>query len=1685
MTATEGSTSVRSHAKATPAGSTLRGATGLGRIIRGAFATGGVSSGADGIGAPSQGRARHRTQRILGISSRTVILSIAVTALFAMALASSATAIPVPLGTFNTAPGAAALSSPRGLAVNLSGSNGTAGDVYVSDGGNNRIQEFSEDGNFVRAWGIGVVPGSAAGTATLTSVSGTSTLTAGSTTVNSVTGSFSVGQTISAAGIPAGTTITAVGVGTLTLSAAATASGSDVALIAGEVTSVVTTARAFIPGQIVTGAGIPTGTTITAVTTGIGSTSRLTLSNAVTANSTNVALTVSESPGNTPINESQTITVPPAATGSFNLKFKTTMPTQELETASIPVTATATEIGTALTGLANIGSGNVVVTEQSSGIFVVDFHGSSVSDTNVEQLKVSSTSGTVTVKTDVQGGLASEVCSTSCAIGTASASAGGLSSPWGIAIDQSTGNLYVSDEGNRRIDIFSPTGTFQGAFGWEVDQSNPEPKLQFCSTATGCQAAAAGPGAGQFGSLSDSTPAVDPSTHNLYVSDPGNLRLDEFSLSLSGDQVVGAAFVRAIGWKVNASTPLEQLQLCTSLTGCQKGTARNNSSSVFASQFLNQNPTAITVDSTGAIYAVNGKLTGNCSASQPCSILKFNSDGSFKESFGPDSGVCQMSYSSGSAVSQDPFDIAVSPTDPSRVFIAKKVSSSTFKVYEFDDEGGKGKPEGEKCAVAPTGTGLTGANLSVFTRGLAVGTDERLYATNGPIGNLGGLIYRFGPAPAPTVQMTEVTDVGSSVARFVGAVTPPAELEGQTFEAFWHFEYSVDGTTWTPEPENDKSAGSVPSVAVPVEREARGLAPCTKYQTRLIGKTGSVVSSDPITFTTACIAPSVRQLIANPIGQTTATLNAFIDPNRLPSTYHFEWATPEEWEADPGEYSHRLPVGFERHIGGGGEPVRVQEDIGSLERNAAYHFRVVTANAQGVEVGEDSEFLTLNECGLPEDRCFELVSPADKGPQGSVRQELLGNLTFQVAEDGQSALFPLLAMADTDSGGDSVFQATRTPSGWKSTKVSPPSLVPAPTNGPLGNASPGTVAFYSPDLSCGLIYTFNPLTADTPSADIELGTYNLYVRYRDGSHRLVTSAVPANPEIAGKDGTGIPATTVAGASRDCGRVFFSSKYKYLPGGSGLYEWDDGTLRDAGLLPDGSVPAVVAGQAVGAAPGGDVGTDQTRLNAVSPDGSRFFFSAVSDFPASNGKWGVFVREDGTVVEASRSQGGSADNLGASYETASADGSHVFFTANYGLTSASSSGPQQSCFNTQPTFGKTDACDLYDYDVNNGALTDLSATSDPENTRGAAVQGVIAVSDDGESVYFAARGQLVPDRGRTYAQNLAGGGSSNVYLSRGGQLHYVATISVKDQRTILTRASTIWSAEATPDGDHLLFESIADLTGYQSGGVQEAYLYSYSGGEGKIECLSCRLDGEPSVGKSESAGAATRPLIATFVAFPFKQYPTRKMSDDGSRAFFAAADALAPGAVADPEVLNLYEWRKGQVYFLATGPAPPESFVGGDSTQFYGISPSGDDVFLHTSQQLDAHDTDFVQDLYDARVGGGFPSPAEPPVSCDPAADQCQGVPTPAPGASSSATASFSGPGNPKATGGDDHCVRLARRANRFAQRARALRRKARRSRSAKVRRRARGAAKAAHRDSKAAKRCRSRARAANFDRGGAK
>jgi hypothetical protein len=91
-------------------------------------------------------------------------------------------------------------------------------------------------------------------------------------------------------------------------------------------------------------------------------------------------------------------------------------------------------------------------------------------------------------------------------------------------------------------------------------------------------------------------------------------------------------------------------------------------------------------------------------------------------------------------------------------------------------------------------------------------------------------------------------------------------------------------------------------------------------------------------------------------------------------------------------------------------------------------------------------------------------------------------------------------------------------------------------------------------------------------------------------------------------------------------------------------------------------------------------------------------------------------------------------------------------------------------------------------------------------------------------------------------------------------------------------------------------------------------------------------------------------------------------------------------------------------------PISDVAGGHESYFMDATPSGDNVFIWTRDQLvPSADGDTRANVYDVRVGGGFPVSVAPPACTN--GDSCKGPVSPQPGVfGAPASATFSGEGN---------------------------------------------------------------------------
>ncbi len=856
-----------------------------------------------------------------------------------------------------------------------------------------------------------------------------------------------------------------------------------------------------------------------------------------------------------------------------------------------------------------------------------------------------------------------------------------------------------------------------------------------------------------------------------------------------------------------------------------------------------------------------------------------------------------------------------------------------------------------------------------------------------------------------TVQTQAVEDATETTATLTGRLFPNGNpYTGCEFEYELVSEPGLVSTV-----ECTPKAGEIPADSSfhRVTADVTGLqANDVAYRVRLKATTakGTIVGN-AVTFTTSG-DPLISEVRAADADQHSATLEATIDPSGSRTVYRIEWGPTDS-------YGNTATSGS---IEPGEGPTRISARIGGLAQGKTYHYRVFASNASAHTPDEsslDREVETLDECGLPQGRCFELVSEREAGPvasPGRAIRFLSTELVSQAAErEGSLAYVSESGYPGATRGAEILYKAARGPSSWMSTQLSPP-ITARDEQGSSVSISSRTLAL-SPELSCGVVETNQPLPGTTKrmSEALEAGGRNLYRLNADGSYTPISTLPPENlADIT----PGVLLLNeyfhIAGMSTNCGRIYFASAYRY-PGiraegrevggvTTYLYEWRESRLKAVGLIPGnaGESPA-------GALPGNDVAGFNARAdrNSVSEDASRIFFTAnriVGNNPAEVGAPGLFVREDGmSTRDVSLSETAVADT-NPRYQWATPDGSQVFFTAPAGLTGESNKA----------------GADLYVYNLakspSEHPLTDLSVN--PIGSE-AGVVGMVGASNDGSRVYFAATGRLVAGEGLTQAENLREG-SYSLYLLEGGRLRFVATVKPPDGGLFLSDSSHITS-QVSPDGRYLVFESTALAGAGEPTGLPEAYLFDAGAQQEALTCVSCvsrgrtskltsyfRLLANPEEGANEDAAApAPRALV---------------MRAGSPSVIFSSVDSLAPGA--NEGQVNLFEWSHGQAFLLATEPLDPAVHVGTDggvrNVSSLGSSAEGSDIYLSTPESLVRwEDGDGRSSVYDARVGGGFAEPASPSPPCDPMVEgQCQGSSATPPGSPAPQSSGFVGPGNKK-------------------------------------------------------------------------
>jgi hypothetical protein len=1157
--------------------------------------------------------------------------------------------------------------------------------------------------------------------------------------------------------------------------------------------------------------------------------------------------------------------------------------------------------------------------------------------------------------------------------GLSGSGAGQLAGPNGIAADPDSGHLYVSDFGNNRISEFDAWGQFVKAWGWGVADGAEE--LQTCGPmatppTADCLPGTTGSGAGQFSASGPYGIAIDPAG-DIYALDRDNFRVQKFDSD--------GNFLLAFGDEVNETTGGD---VCTADSGhvCGQGAQGEGDG-----QLTWMNGNYLAVGPAGTVFV--GQPKG--------AIQAFEADGSFKEKIVLEDELDGREVTSLAIDAAGNFYVVAEP-DREHIY---KFDPSGALLMTIDADFGVEIIPAPELEEPPY---IQDVNLQPASP-LAVDAAGNLYAVASWTPFFTAELVRFDPSGKATIP------AGSEFARasgpnlgYLGIATNPVTGGGETGV------YVAATNGGTPSfvaaygPPPDKWA---PPVAAPVIGE--------QY----------AVSADP----------------------DAATVRATINPQFWADTsYRVEYGTGKCSEGGCPLLTPEAQLGAGVTSAFRRTPQVVLPD---LEPETTYRFRFVAQSSGGGPVhgvapeggeasaseGLEGSFTTparpapppatdpcpnaLFRSGasafLPDCRAYEMVSPVDKdgGDVFHLFNSYSEPIHLNQSTPGGEKLTYSAARAFGDvksSPAVAQYMASRGPEGWDTEAISPPRGTPYQL---AGTTLETQYRAFSEDLCQGWLFhdTDPPLSAEAVT-----GFPNLYrtgLCEGEQTYEALTRVAPAGVQPKGYS------PTAQGASAD-GSVFVFKANGQLEVDAGpkaaagdrfqCYQRAEGKLRLVSVLPSGLANPSSCSVGLGSLPFANPYLSNLD-NAVSEDGSRIYWSA-SNIGAGPGR--LYLRIDGknpTLAVSAEGETLSGITDESRFLAATPDGSKAIYSVG------------------EPNVG----ADLYEYDLATQASTLVA-----ENVR-----GVIGASEDLSRVYLVSHDALAAG---------ASPGEENLYLyERGIGFRFVGALSAYDSiaetqaRPLATSLRPrLRGSRVSDDGSVAVFISAAPLSGYDNtdaeSGQADTEVFRYDaeadGGAGRLDCVSCNPSGVRPSGAFAGLHHSTRFWVAAQIpGWETSLHPSRVLSEDGSRLFFESLEALVPRDTNAKR--DVYEWQQpgtggctassasysspngGCLSLISSGKSPENSF-------FVEASANGDDVFIATSSSLLPQDPGLI-DIYDARVGGGFPQPAQL-APCQ--GEACQGA-AQNPADVTPGSASFVGPPDPVAKQRARRCPKGKRRVRR--------------------------------------------------------
>jgi len=1145
--------------------------------------------------------------------------------------------------------------------------------------------------------------------------------------------------------------------------------------------------------------------------------------------------------------------------------------------------------------------------------------------------------------------------------------------PRSIAADPSLpGNLYVVDGGNARIDEFSPWGDFLRAWGWGVRDEATE--LQSCDTATGCVKGIEGSGDGQFMTAEAAT--VD-GAGDVYVIDAENHRVQKFDPS-AGPNEDEAQFVLMFGFNVNKTkldegAPEPQRNVCTAASTdvCQAGSGGSGPGRLGGGEFAYLNRIAASPTGNSVFVAEGGQIQRfsaggvyeetieeGCLAGKTIGALALDGSGNLYVAIAGEAEVKKLKPSGPTADCLPPTFPPEAAADRPRALaldgsgnlyvVLASTGIEPERVQKYAPSGecltcGEGGEEGKPGFDRTS----SGSQLRSIAATSACKVDD-VYVTHFSAGTQ-SFFRSFGEHPDPQLCLPPKVPPVITAQYALSAEFDNATLRAEINPKFW--------------------AGSVGETNYYVQY---GTAACIE-----LGWGAPCVETQP--------SPPGVKLNAGAVNEAVKITPLTLDGLGEDTTYRYRFVAESTgggpvYGLDPDGPEGEEEASFDDGLGGSFRTYR-KELIQPCPANDTFRFGPSAL--------------------LPDCRAYEMVSPPDKeGGDVVALLETRGSLPAVLSQSAISGT--RLAYGSYRSFGGSpagpytsqYLAARRDGVAWETHPISPPRGKQIYEG--VGRQSDTEFKAFSTDLCQGWLQSFAepPLEQLAPA-----GVSDIYRR---------TDQECGGPAYEGLNRTSPPSKEggafqmeLQGFSEDgTSSVFVANDAVAVGGSEGIYQLygaRDGAERFLCVLPGGAPftgPCVAGGNTEDVA--GKTGREANVLGAFAADGSRVYWTALEEDGAGSGggPGEIYLRknpfgegpecgEEGSpcTVAASKAAEELESSAGSQFWSAAKNGSRALFTTG-------------------------------------GTLYEYRAADETTHEIAGEFEGFMGASDDATRSYFASKEAL---GGPNAEGKTAAVGEQNLYFHEvGGPLRFIGELVPEAPSFGPLAALPRWhTSRVSPDGLHAAFKSRAALTGYDNTDLAtgeadgEVFLYeaNANGGGGELLCVSCNPSGARPRGGFDQAEATAGQISV----FETSLYGARVLAEDGSRLYFESYDSLLPRDSNGRK--DVYQWEalgtggcnessssyslenRGCIDLISSGLSKLDS-------EFTDATPSGDDIFFATLSTLLPQDYG-LYDIYDARVGGGLPTPPGPEPECE--GEGCQNPPAP-PEFQMPATSNYQGPGN---------------------------------------------------------------------------